>query len=91
MDKKIEEFGIKLKYRMDYEDHMYDLNSFYVVGSMTKKQKTKYISKFLYKKNMLCNIKVLCATSGVGNAGIYSPNFRVLYPIDIAPYLLYIY
>ena len=50
MDEKIEEFDIKLKLHMDSEDHMNDFYLIHVVGTMTKEEKTNYISKFLSEK-----------------------------------------
>ena len=44
MDEKIEDFVIKIKSNMDYEDHMHDLYLIPVVGTMTKEEKTNYIS-----------------------------------------------
>ena len=74
---------------MDSEDNMHDLDSIHVVGTMTKEQKNNYISKFLSKNdNPHFNIKVFCATSGVGNAGIDPPNVCVVCCIDISPSLL---
>ena len=74
---------------MDSDDHIHHSDLIRVVGTMTKEEKTKYISKFLSKKyNLYYNINVLCATSRVGNSGIDSPNVHVVYHIYISPYLL---
>ena len=67
---------------------MHDLGLIHVVGTMTKEDKNNYISKLPSENlNPHYNIKVLCATIGVGNAGIDYPNVRVVYLIDIDPYL----
>ena len=74
---------------MDSDDHMHDLDLINIVGTMNNEEKTKYISKFISKKeNTHYNIKVLCETSGLGNDGIDSLNVRALYCIYIDPSLL---
>ena len=68
---------------------MHDLDLIHVFGTSTKELKKKYISKLLSKKdNPHYNIKVLCATRGVGNASIDSPNVRFVYRIDLDPPIL---
>ena len=51
-----------------------------LVGTLTREEKTHLINVFL--DNNETNLNVLCATSGVGNAGIDSPNIRAVFRIN---------
>ena len=74
---------------MDSEYHMNDLDLINLIRTMTKEYKMKYFSKFLSEMdNPHYNIKVLCETSGVGNARIDYPHVCIVYCIDLAPYIL---
>ena len=59
--------------------------------NLTKEEKAEFIQMFIYgssKPNSRLDMRVLCATSGVGNAGIDSPDIRYFYRIDFPPSIL---
>ena len=61
-----------------------------LVGTLMKEEKTKCIRLLINgsTKNLHLKIRVLCATSGVGNAGIDCPDVRAVYRIDFPPSIL---
>lgn len=60
----------------------------WLVGTLMKQEKVEYICLFVKgssRPNCSLDMRVLCTTSGVGNAGIDSPDVRCVYRIDFPP------
>ena len=87
--RRVGEFHDRLANSFDVDDelHVHDILSIH--GRLTKDQKASYIQTFLdpdHDEDR--NIKVLCATSGVGNVGIDSSEIRSVYRLEFPPSLL---
>jgi superfamily II DNA helicase RecQ len=87
---KIIDFAEKLDSFLDSKEELYEVDTLTLVGTLTMDEKAQYIKHFMSSENTTTeyNIKVLCATSGVGNAGIDSPDIRAVYRIDFPPSIL---
>ena len=59
-----------------------------LVGTQTREQKADTIKAFILIESMKLNI--LCATSGVGNAGIESSEIWAVYRVDFPPSITYV-
>ena len=81
----------KLEKLLDMDDDFKKVDILTLVGTLTKEEKAEYIRLFVNgssKENCSLDMRVLCATSGVGNAGIDSPDVRSVYRIDFPPSIL---
>ena len=57
-----------------------------LVGTQSRAQKASTINGFINGfDGVECNPDILCATSGVGNAGINSTDIRAVYRVDFPP------
>ena len=84
-------FVEKLEKLLDMDDDFKKVDILTLVGTLTKEEKAEYIRLFVNgsaKENCSLDMRVLCATSGVGNAGIDSPDVRSVYRIDFPPSIL---
>jgi superfamily II DNA helicase RecQ len=70
----------------DNDDDLCGRDVVTLVGTLTREEKAHLINVFLDSNET--NLNVLCATSGVGNAGIDSPNIRAVYRLDFPPSIL---
>jgi hypothetical protein len=77
--KRIESF-------FDGDDDLWEHDVLTLVGTLTKDEKAYLINTFL--DDDVIKASVLCATSGVGNAGIDSKNIKAVYRIDFPPSIL---
>lgn len=61
-----------------------------LVGTLHKQKNARYIHMFVQgsQKHPDLKMKLLCATSGVGNTGINCPDFCDIYRIDFPPSIL---
>ena len=81
-------FAEKLEKLLDMDDDFRNVDVLTLVGTLTKEEKAEYIRLFVNGSNRVnCSLdmRVLCATSSVGNAGIDSPDVRAVYRIDFPP------
>ena len=87
---KIINFTESIKKKMDADAIMKNIDVITLVGTLTKQEKSSYIRKFVNgsKKHPQLQIKLLCATSGVGNAGIDCSDVRAVYRIEFPPSIL---
>jgi len=76
----------RLEYFFDKDDALSDCDVLTLVGTLTKEEKAYIIKLFLSDNET--NLNVLCATSGVGNAGLDSRNIRAVYRVDFPPSIL---
>ena len=69
---------------------MKEIDIISLVGTFTKEEKARKLRTFVNgsSKHPELKIRVLCATSGVGNAGIDCPDVRAVYRIDFPPSIL---
>ena len=85
---RIFNFAEKLEKLLDMDDDFKKIDVLTLVGTLTKEEKAEYIRLFVNgssRPNCSLDMRVLCATSGVGNAGIDSPDVRCVYRIDFPP------
>jgi len=89
---KIMEFSENLESFFDLDDYLCNVDILTLVGTLTILEKSQYIRYFVSPStdntNSDINFKVLCATSGVGNAGIDAPDIRAVYRIEFPPSIL---
>ena len=88
---RIENFAEKLEALLDKDPIHRSIDVLTLVGTLTKEEKAANIRLFLNGSvidTSTTDVRVLCATSGVGNAGIDSPDVRSVYRIDFPPSLL---
>ena len=89
---KIMEFCEKIENFLDEDNELFHIDAIALVGTLTVAQKSQYIKEFLKEPtpddDNAHYIQILCATSGVGNAGIDSPSIRAVYRIDFPPSIL---
>ena len=88
---RIFNFADKLEQLLDRDDDFKKVDVLTLVGTLTKEEKAAYIRMFINGSSnpqSTLDIRVLCATSGVGNAGIDSPDIRSVYRIDFPPSIL---
>jgi len=75
---------------MNSDPEMRSIDIISLVGTFTKEEKAKKIRSFVngsYRHPEL-KLNLLCATSGVGNAGIESPDVHSVYRVDFPPSIL---
>ena len=87
--RKIVQFSEQLGEEFDHHDDLQDYDIITLVGTLKRQQKAMFITKFI---NMADSDdfkpRVLCATSGVGNAGIDSPDIRAVFRLDFPPSII---
>ena len=87
--KRVGEVHDRLADSFDTDDELHEFDILSIHGHLTKDQKAMYIQTFLDPDHDDDrNIKVLCATSGVGNVGIDSREIRSVYRLEFPPSLL---
>ena len=89
--KSIVNFAAKLGGILDKDVVLTDIDIATVICSMNREAKAETLQIFF--NNSLqgsLNFLILCCTSGVGNAGINSPDIRTVYRIDFPPSIMYI-
>ena len=88
--KRIMTFADSLRKRMNSDPIMKEIDIISLVGTFTKEEKARKLRTFVNgsSKHPELKIRVLCATSGVGNAGIDCPDVRAVYRIDFPPSIL---
>ena len=88
---RIFNFADKLEKLLDADPDVKTVNALTLTGTLTKEEKAAFISMFINgssNTNSTLDMRILCATSGVGNAGIDSPDIRAVYRIDFPPSIL---
>ena len=77
---RILNFADSIRKKMNSDAIMKKIDIISLVGTLTKQEKTNYIRLFVNgsSKHPHLKIRVLCATSGVGNAGIDCPDVRAV-------------
>ena len=86
---RIENFAEKLEALLNKDPIHRSIDVLTLVGTLTKEEKSANIRLFLngsVSDTSTTDVRVLCATSGVGNAGIDSPDVRSVYRIDFSPH-----
>ena len=75
---------------MNADEALREIDLISMVGTLTKEEKAEYLRLFVNgsKKHPEMKLRLLCATSGVGNAGIDCPDVRAVYRIDFPPSIL---
>ena len=73
----------------DADDNLHQFEVLSIHGHLPKLEKSRYMQMFLNPTHPDDkNVKVLCATSGVGNVGIDSPDIREVFRLEFPPSLL---
>ena len=87
---RILNFAESIRKRMNSDPVMRSIDIISLVGTFTKEEKAKKIRSFVngFYKHPELKLNLLCATSGVGNAGIDSPDVRAVYRVDFPPSIL---
>ena len=87
---KILNFAESIKKKMNSDKVLKGIDIITLVGTLTKQEKTEFIRLFVNgsRKHPDLKLRLLCATSGVGNAGIDCPDVRAVYRIDFPPSIL---
>ena len=88
-EKSIVNFAAKLGGIMDKDFVLTNIYIAAVIGRMKREAKAETLRIFF--KNSLqssLNLRILCCTSGVGNAGIDSPDITTVYRINFPPPIL---
>jgi superfamily II DNA helicase RecQ len=87
---RILNFAESIKKKMNADKVLKDIDIISLVGTLTKQEKTELIRLFVNgsRKHQDLKLRLLCATSGVGNAGIDCPDVRAVYRIDFPPSIL---
>ena len=87
---RILNFADSIKKKMNSDSIMKEIDIISLVGTLTKQEKAKYIRLFVNgsTKHPQLKIRVLCATSGVGNAGIDYLDVRAVYRIVFPPSII---
>ena len=85
--KRVMKLVDKLESYLDTEHALRtDCNVLTLVGTQSRAQKAATINGFINGFDGVdCNPDILCATSGVGNAGIDSSDIRAVYRVDFPP------
>ena len=79
----------KLEDAFDNEERLHQYEILSIHGQLTKEEKSAYIQMFLNPvREEDKGIKVMCATSGVGNVGVDSPHIRAVFRMDCPPSIL---
>ncbi len=83
---KITTCSEKIESFFDRDDDLWEHDVLTLVGTLTKDEKGFLVNTFLDDNSTKAS--VLCATSGVGNAGLDSQNIKAVYRIDFPPSIL---
>ena len=85
--KGIVDYANRLGNEFDNDDDLHNIDIVTITGRMKREQKAEYLRTFLDEniQGNDINLRVLCSTSGVGNAGIDSPDIRAVYRIEFPP------
>ena len=87
--KSIVNFAAKLGGILDKDVVLTDINIATVIGRMKREAKAETLRIFFNKSLRGClNLRILCCTSGVWNAGIDSPGIITMYRIGFPPSIL---
>ena len=87
--KRVLEIQERIGDSFDVEDALHQFDVLSIHGQLTKDQKACYIQTFLDPDHPDDkNIRVLCATSGVGNVGIDSKEIRSVFRLEFPPSIL---
>jgi Superfamily II DNA helicase len=75
---------------IDSDESLSDFRLVTLVGTMTKEEKASYIRLFVCNEThpISPRIRILCATSGVGNAGIDCKYIKAVYRVGFPPSIL---
>ena len=75
---------------MSADTFMKGIDVISLVGTLTKDENAELLRLFINgsRKHPDIKLRLLCATSGVGNAGIDCPDVRAVYRIDFPPSIL---
>ena len=76
---------------LDYNNDLFDRNVLKLVGTLVREEKSAHANLFLNPDDTHRKLDILCATSGVVNVGIDSPNIRAAHRIDFPPSILDIF
>ena len=86
---RIETIGEDLCKFLDKDIELCNTDVLVLVGKLKMEQKAKYIDLFVNGSDANdFHLRVLCATSGVGNAGIDSQDVRAVYRVDFPPSII---
>lgn len=73
----------------DKDDKLFEKDVICIHGQLSKEEKSRYTQIFLNPElEEDESIKVLCATSGVGNVGIDSPDIRGVFRLEFPPSIM---
>ena len=87
MHTKTTPFKYTLCNYFDGDDDLWEKDILVLVGTQSKEQKSKYIGMYMDETygNSMKPPSIIYATSGVGSAGIDSPNIILVFRIDMPP------
>ena len=84
--KRILKLVDKLENYLDGDNKFEEIDVLTLVGTQTRAEKAAIINRFVNGREALgLNMNILCATSGVGNAGIDCRDVRAVYRVDFPP------
>jgi superfamily II DNA helicase RecQ len=75
---------------LDCDECLNNIRLVTLIGTMTKEEKAAYIRLFVHNGEhpISPRIRILCATSGVGNAGIDCRHIKTVYHVGFPPSIL---
>lgn len=75
---------------LDCDESLFRIHLVTLIGTMTKEEKAAYIRLFVNNAEhpLSPRIRILCATSGVGNAGIDCKHIKAVYRVGFPPSIL---
>ena len=81
---RILNFAGSIKKKMNADKVLREIDIISLVGTLTKQEKAQLIRLFVHgsRKHPDLKLRLLCTTSGVGNAGINCPDVRAVYRFD---------
>ena len=86
MREKTIEVGKKVEEYLETDDETFLIDVLTIHGRQTRTQKASYLDLFVSDQTTLAHdVRILCATSGVANAGIDSKNVRCAIRIEFPP------
>ena len=87
---RILNFAESIKKKMNADKVLKEIDVISLVGTLTKDKKVELLRLFVNrsKKHPEMQLRLLRATSGVGNAGIDCPDVRAVYRTDFPPSIL---
>ena len=86
---RIKDVDIGIGEFFNKDDTLYLDDTMCIHGQLTKEEKASYTQMFLNPEHEDDKrIRVLCATSGVGNVGIDSPDIRSVFRLEFPPSLM---